>query len=331
MQRHHVTPRALHRCIAPGPGLKAADAGVQSLTTTGVAPLMICLVFFSQVAQGLRMSHAATDIHILAAVAPKHMRPLWTACLPLKCICLCHIVSCYVATALRDPCGCGLPCTRRQASRSVRAGIFIISGLGLRRGEAARALSAWGAILFGFASILFVTPLAALAVQRLPLGSPELTLGLAVFCCMPTTLSSGVSLTQVTPASAPELLMRPVTSALALPERLRSVLHCYIPAHDLHLHSALRLWSLTANRGSTGRYASAQPRWRQRAHAAQPQGGRQLWLKAGSEHYPGRRQIHHALYAVPAAHHGQPGSFLPPGALSSGCCRSLACGRAGIV
>ena len=42
--------------------------------------------------------------------------------------------------------------------------------------------------------------LAALAVQRLPLGSPELTLGLAVFCCMPTTLSSGVSLTQVTSA-----------------------------------------------------------------------------------------------------------------------------------
>ncbi|EIE25220.1 hypothetical protein COCSUDRAFT_46640 [Coccomyxa subellipsoidea C-169] len=75
-------------------------------------------------------------------------------------------------------------------------GIFIISGLGLRRGEALRALSAWGAILYGFASILFITPLAALAVLRLPLGSPELAFGLAVFCCMPTTLSSGVSLTQ---------------------------------------------------------------------------------------------------------------------------------------
>ena len=81
------------------------------------------------------------------------------------------------------------------------AGIFIISGLGLKRGEALRALSAWGAIAFGFASILFITPLAALAVQRLPLGSPELTLGLAVFCCMPTTLSSGVSLTQVSSGS----------------------------------------------------------------------------------------------------------------------------------
>lgn len=64
-----------------------------------------------------------------------------------------------------------------------------------------KALSSWGAILFGFASILFITPLAALAVQRLPLGSPELTMGLAVFCCMPTTLSSGVSLTQVQEAA----------------------------------------------------------------------------------------------------------------------------------
>ena len=70
----------------------------------------------------------------------------------------------------------------RQASHSVCTGIFIISGLGLRRGEAMRALSAWGAILFGFASILFITPLAAVIVQRLPLTSPELTLGLAVFC-----------------------------------------------------------------------------------------------------------------------------------------------------
>lgn len=77
------------------------------------------------------------------------------------------------------------------------AGIFVLSGLALKRGEAMRALSAWGALAFGFASILFITPLAALAVQRLPLGSPELSMGLAVFCCMPTTLSSGVSLTQV--------------------------------------------------------------------------------------------------------------------------------------
>jgi len=47
-------------------------------------------------------------------------------------------------------------------------------------------------------SILVFTPLAALVALRLPLHPPELAFGLAVFCCMPTTLSSGVSLTQVT-------------------------------------------------------------------------------------------------------------------------------------
>ncbi len=38
---------------------------------------------------------------------------------------------------------------------------------------------------------------AALAALRLPFLPPEFAFGLAVFCCMPTTLSSGVSLTQV--------------------------------------------------------------------------------------------------------------------------------------
>ncbi|CAL5222608.1 g5001 [Coccomyxa viridis] len=94
-------------------------------------------------------------------------------------------------------------------------GIFVISGLGLKRGEALRALSAWGAIAFGFASILFITPLAALAVQRLPLGSPELTLGLAVFCCMPTTLSSGVSLTQAVGGNTALALLLTVGTNLA--------------------------------------------------------------------------------------------------------------------
>ena len=59
-----------------------------------------------------------------------------------------------------------------------------------------QALSAWGATLYGFVSILAITPLAALLALRLPL-QPELAVGLAVFCCMPTTLSSGVTLTQV--------------------------------------------------------------------------------------------------------------------------------------
>lgn len=86
------------------------------------------------------------------------------------------------------------------AERSIQVfstfGIFVLSGLGLRRKQAAQALQSWGAALFGFISILVITPLAGFAALRLPLHPPELALGLAVFCCMPCTLSSGVSLTQ---------------------------------------------------------------------------------------------------------------------------------------
>jgi sodium/bile acid cotransporter 7 len=54
-----------------------------------------------------------------------------------------------------------------------------------------------GAIAYGLASILLLTPLLGLAVVQLPLQPPALALGLGVFCCMPTALSSGVTFTQV--------------------------------------------------------------------------------------------------------------------------------------
>lgn len=82
------------------------------------------------------------------------------------------------------------------------SGIFVLSGLGLRRQEAAEALSSWGAALFGLLSILAFSPLLGVLALRLPLQPPELAFGLAVFCCVPCTLSSGVSLTQVRPAPA---------------------------------------------------------------------------------------------------------------------------------
>jgi len=51
-------------------------------------------------------------------------------------------------------------------------------------------------VAYGVTSILLLTPLVSLAVLQLPLHPPELALGLAVFCCMPTALSSGVAFTQ---------------------------------------------------------------------------------------------------------------------------------------
>ena len=73
--------------------------------------------------------------------------------------------------------------------------IFICSGLVLRTEEIYAALSAWRASAFGAVSILFVTPLIGVFLAlRVPVD-PPLQLGLALFCCMPTTLSSGIALT----------------------------------------------------------------------------------------------------------------------------------------
>ena len=263
-------------------------------------------------------------------------------------------------TCPTQSCGCGLPSTMRQVPCFVSTGIFIISGLGLRRGEAARALSAWGAIAFGAASILAITPLAALAVQRLPLGSPELTLGLAVFCCMPTTLSSGVSLTQVTahlccmpitlssgvsltqvtPASAPELLM--VTHALcprcgnasllrlsppSAPAPSPEVVTVSLPINEawptVGFSTAMSVAMPTRCVATRPEAAFAEGRL---GVAMQPRGS-----CPDSGQCPSGLQGDSALYAVLTARHGQPCSFLPPGALSSGCCKTLACGQAGPV
>jgi len=73
--------------------------------------------------------------------------------------------------------------------------IFFLSGLLLRTDEILAAVSAWPATLWGCASILLLTPvIGALIAVRLPL-EPAFQVGLALFCCMPTTLSSGIALT----------------------------------------------------------------------------------------------------------------------------------------
>lgn len=65
------------------------------------------------------------------------------------------------------------------------------------QGEMLAALRAPLALAYGLATILVCTPMLALAIVRLPLQPPEMALGLAVFCCMPTSLSANIALTQV--------------------------------------------------------------------------------------------------------------------------------------
>ncbi|KAL6289297.1 hypothetical protein ACE6H2_006807 [Prunus campanulata] len=96
-------------------------------------------------------------------------------------------------------------------------GIFIISGLTLHTGEIVAAAQAWPAGIFGLVSILLFTPYFSRIILQLQLQPPEFVRGLAIFCCMPTTLSSGVALTQLAGAnSALALAITVITNLLGI-------------------------------------------------------------------------------------------------------------------
>jgi sodium/bile acid cotransporter 7 len=96
--------------------------------------------------------------------------------------------------------GCVAAAANAQVAATV--GIFLISGLLLQRGETAAALRATTALAYGLTAILL----------RLPLRPPEMALGLAVFCCMPTTLSTGITLTVASNGNAAVALLLTVAS-----------------------------------------------------------------------------------------------------------------------
>ncbi|GFP88822.1 probable sodium/metabolite cotransporter bass4 chloroplastic [Phtheirospermum japonicum] len=87
-------------------------------------------------------------------------------------------------------------------------GIFIISGLTLRSDEIGAAAEAWPA------SILFITPLFSRIILLLKLQPQEFVTGLAIFSCMPTTLSSGVALTRLAGGNSALALAMTVISNL---------------------------------------------------------------------------------------------------------------------
>lgn len=95
--------------------------------------------------------------------------------------------------------------------------IFVCSGLLLRTEEIRAALTAWRASAWGLVSILFVTPaVGAVVAFGAPLD-PAFQLGLALFACMPTTLSSGIALTnQARGNGALALLLTVATNLLGV-------------------------------------------------------------------------------------------------------------------
>lgn len=72
--------------------------------------------------------------------------------------------------------------------------IFVISGFRLKTDAMKGALKQPCALLTGWFSILAWTPLLGFVATRLPLGPKEFSYGLALFCCVPTTLTSGAAL-----------------------------------------------------------------------------------------------------------------------------------------
>lgn len=93
-------------------------------------------------------------------------------------------------------------------------GIFLVSGLTLRSGEMTAAIEAWPAGAFGLVSILLFTPFISRLVLQLKLIPQEFVTGLAMFCCMPTTLSSGIALTQLVGGNSALALSLTVASNL---------------------------------------------------------------------------------------------------------------------
>lgn len=103
---------------------------------------------------------------------------------------------------------------RYSLSRFSTFGIFIISGLMLRSEEVGAAVEAWPAGMLGLVSILLLTPFLSRFILKIQLVPQEFITGLAIFCCMPTTLSSGVALTNLVGGNSALALAMTVMSNL---------------------------------------------------------------------------------------------------------------------
>lgn len=72
--------------------------------------------------------------------------------------------------------------------------VFFISGLALDTKALKAVKGSKLAVGYGFVSILLITPLVGFAIREIPLEPKEFTIGLVIFCIVPTTLGVGVAL-----------------------------------------------------------------------------------------------------------------------------------------
>ncbi|XP_062173401.1 probable sodium/metabolite cotransporter BASS4, chloroplastic [Alnus glutinosa] len=121
-----------------------------------------------------------------------------------------------VALGLAYP-SLGCLADRYSLSKFSTFGIFIISGLTLRSGDIGAAAEAWPVGVFGLVSILMISPYFSRAILQMQMQPQEFVTGLAIFSCMPTTLSSGVALTQLAGGnSALALAMTVISNMLGI-------------------------------------------------------------------------------------------------------------------
>ncbi|XP_027365447.1 probable sodium/metabolite cotransporter BASS4, chloroplastic isoform X2 [Abrus precatorius] len=121
-----------------------------------------------------------------------------------------------VALGLACP-SLGCAADKYNVSKIGPFGIFVISGLMLRSEEVSAAVEAWPVGLFGLVSILFLSPYFSRIILQIQLQPQEFITGLAIFSCMPTTLSSGVALTQLAGGnSALALAMTVISNMLGI-------------------------------------------------------------------------------------------------------------------
>ncbi|XP_076946981.1 putative sodium/metabolite cotransporter BASS4, chloroplastic [Bidens hawaiensis] len=138
-----------------------------------------------------------------------------------------------VALGLANPIP-GCLAYKYQLSKVSTFGIFIISGLTLRSEDISAAVEAWPVGLFGLASILLFTPNLSRVILQFHLQPQEFVTGLALFSCMPTTLSSGTALTRLAGGNAALALAMTVTSSLLaimiLPFSISKLIACGLGA-----------------------------------------------------------------------------------------------------
>ncbi|KAK9912011.1 hypothetical protein M0R45_035885 [Rubus argutus] len=99
-------------------------------------------------------------------------------------------------------------------SSQVTIFLVLLCRLTLHTGEIIAAADAWPVGIFGLVSILLFTPYFSRVIMQLQLQPQEFVRGLAIFCCMPTTLSSGVALSQLAGANSALALAMTVISNL---------------------------------------------------------------------------------------------------------------------